>query len=85
MSLRSTVALGAHALTVGTSSGSTTFAGVLSGTGGSLVKDGASALTLTGANTYTGATTVSAGTLTLHAASCTALANTSGLTIGSGA
>jgi fibronectin-binding autotransporter adhesin len=81
----STVALSSHALTVGTSSGATTFAGVLSGTGGSLVKDGASALTLTGANTYTGATTVSAGTLTLNATSGTALANTSGLTIGSGA
>ena len=39
-----------------------TFAGVISG-GGSLIKDGADELTLTGANTYSGGTTVSAGIL----------------------
>ncbi|MDZ4401970.1 autotransporter-associated beta strand repeat-containing protein [Prosthecobacter sp.] len=39
-----------------------TFSGVISGTG-ALTKDGASKLTLSGANTYTGATLVKAGTL----------------------
>jgi len=39
-----------------------TYAGVISGTG-SLTKDGAGALTLTGANSYSGGTTLSAGTL----------------------
>ena len=81
----SAVTLGAHALTVGTGSGTTSFAGVLAGTGGRLVKDGASALTLTGVNTYTGTTTVSGGTLTLNAAGGAALANTSAVAIGSGA
>ena len=37
--------------------------GVISGSGGSLVKVGSGTLTLTGANTYSGGTTVSAGTL----------------------
>src|SRR5262249_38644793 len=41
---------------------STTFSGVISGTGG-LVKIGAGTLTLTGANTYTGPTIVSGGML----------------------
>ena len=49
-------------LTIGTTSGNTTFAGVISG-GGGLVKDGASTQTLTGANTYSGGTLVSAGAL----------------------
>ena len=41
------------------------YAGAIGGTGGSLVKQGAATLTLTGNNTYIGATTVSAGTLAL--------------------
>ena len=63
-----TVTLGANALTVGTSTGSTIFAGIIGGTGG-LIKDGASTQTLTGANTYTGETTISAGTLEVSGAS----------------
>ncbi len=57
-----TVTLNANTLTVGTSSGSTTFAGGIGGTGG-LIKDGASTLILSGTNGYTGATTLSAGNL----------------------
>lgn len=60
----SLVNLNANTLTIGTTAGSTTFAGVISGTGG-LTKDGASTQILTGANTYTGATNVMDGTLQL--------------------
>jgi autotransporter-associated beta strand protein len=60
----SSVALGAKTLTVGDSN-NTTFAGVISGTGGALTKQGAGTLTLSGTNTYTGGTTLSAGTLAL--------------------
>jgi autotransporter-associated beta strand protein len=59
----SNVTLGANALTLGSASGSTNFAGAISGAGGSLVKDGASTQILSGNNTYTGSTTISAGTL----------------------
>lgn len=78
------VALGSATLTTGGNATSTSYAGVISGSGG-LTKTGSGTLSLTGANTYSGATTVSAGTLSLHAASGAALANTNGLTIGSGA
>ncbi len=50
------------ALSVGSSNTSTTFAGVISGSG-SLTKTGSGSLTLTGSNSYSGGTTVSAGTL----------------------
>lgn len=53
----------AVALTVNQASAST-YAGVLSGTG-SLIKNGAGVLTLSGLNTYTGGTTINAGTLAL--------------------
>jgi autotransporter-associated beta strand protein len=78
----STVTLGANALTVGTSTGSTSFDGIIGGTGG-LIKDGASTQVLTGANTYTGATTVSAGTLEVSGASG-ALTATSAVNINGG-
>lgn len=45
-----------------------TFAGVISG-GGSVTKQGAGALTLSGSNTYTGGTTISAGTLQVSTSS----------------
>ena len=77
----SNVTLGSNTLTVGTTSGSTTFAGRISGTGG-LIKDGASTLVLTGSNTYTGNTTVAGGTL--QAASAGALANSSVVNVSSG-
>jgi autotransporter-associated beta strand protein len=70
--------LGADQLTVGGNNLSTTVSGVISdcgaggtacqahpATGGSLVKTGTGALTLSGANTYTGGTTLSAGTLVI--------------------
>ena len=50
------------AFTAGGDGSTTTFAGVISGTG-SLTKVGNGALTLGGANTYNGSTTISAGTL----------------------
>ncbi len=76
------VTLGANFLTAGADNTSTTFSGVISGTG-TLTKQGTGTLTLSGANTYTGATTVSAGTLTLNGG--TALANTSAVTVSAGA
>ena len=58
------VVLGAKNLKVGDSN-NTTVAGVISGDGGSLTKQGSGTLTLTGANTYTGATTITNGTVAL--------------------
>ncbi|UEM24124.1 Ig-like domain-containing protein [Skermanella mucosa] len=75
-----TVALGSHTLTVGGADTSTSFSGVIGGTGG-LTKAGTGTLTLTGVNTYTGATTVSAGGLTLDNASGTALADGSAVSV----
>ncbi len=56
------VALGAAILTTGGNNTSTTYAGVLSGTGG-LTKTGTGTFTLSGTNTFTGEVTVSEGTL----------------------
>ncbi|MEM9281257.1 MAG: autotransporter-associated beta strand repeat-containing protein [Verrucomicrobiota bacterium] len=59
--------LQSNTLTVGDGT-STTFSGLISGTGGGLVKQGAGNLTLssTGTQTYTGDTTVNAGTLIIN-------------------
>ena len=43
--------------------GSSTFSGVISGTGTALIKSGTGSLTISGSHNYTGATTISAGTL----------------------
>ncbi len=58
--LGTTVSLGANTLTTTTAANST-MQGVISGTGGSLVKNGTGELTLSAANTYTGTTTVGVG------------------------
>jgi autotransporter-associated beta strand protein len=56
------VTLGVGRLTVGADATSTTFDGMIVGTGG-VTKIGAGTLTLTGANSYSGGTIVSGGTL----------------------
>jgi autotransporter-associated beta strand protein len=60
------VVLESATLITGSDNTSTSFAGIISGTG-SLVKTGTSTFTLSGINTYTGATTIIAGILTLGA------------------
>ncbi|MCX6915936.1 MAG: autotransporter-associated beta strand repeat-containing protein, partial [Verrucomicrobia bacterium] len=71
-------------LTVGNNAGDTTYSGVLSGTGGSLVKAGAGTLTLSGLNTFTGGAAISAGTLSIAASSALGL-ESNPLAIGGGA
>ena len=60
--------LGNNNLIVGSSS-STTFAGVMDGSGGTggLIKQGSGTLTLSGTNTYTGGTTINAGLINFDA------------------
>lgn len=60
------LALGTGTTSIGNNSSSTTYSGILSGTG-SLVKTGNGTLTLSGANNYTGTTRVASGTLALGA------------------
>ena len=61
-STNSNINIGSNDLTTGSDNTSTTFAGVISGSG-NIVKQGSGALTLTGVNTYSGNTTISAGSL----------------------
>jgi autotransporter-associated beta strand protein len=72
------------ALTVGGNNSSTTYSGVMSGSG-SLSKTGTGTLTLSGANSYTGATTVNAGALNVTGSLTSAVTVNSGATLaGSG-
>ena len=57
------VLLGSNTLDVGLDNSSTTFSGVISGSGGSLIKTGSGTFTLAGANVFSGTTTVSGGEL----------------------
>lgn len=63
------VLLGSGTLMTGNDNTSTQFSGAISGAGGSLVKLGTGAFTLTGPSTYTGGTTVAGGTLLANNAS----------------
>ena len=65
------LALGANTLSVGSNDGDTSYAGVISGSGG-LTKTGGGTLTLSGANSYSGVTNVTQGTLALGASSLAA-------------
>jgi autotransporter-associated beta strand protein len=60
------LALGSGVVSIGGNNSSTTYSGVLSGSG-SLVKNGNGTLTLSAANNFSGSTTVNAGTLALGA------------------
>ena len=63
------VTLGAATLTLGADNTSpAAYAGVISGTGGSLIKTGTGTETLSGTNTYTGGTTINGGTVSIAAA-----------------
>ncbi len=77
------ITLGSGALTTGANDTSTTFSGIVSGTG-SVTKTGAGTFVLSGANTYTGATNINAGVLNIQ--SNTALGSAiGGTTVASGA
>jgi len=79
----SSVELGTKNLTTGGNNDSTTFAGVISGSGG-LTQEGTGTLTLTGANNYTGATQVTGGATLIVNGSLTSSLTTvqSGSTLG---
>jgi autotransporter-associated beta strand protein len=60
------LSLGSGAVSIGNNHASTTYSGILSGSG-SLVKTGNGTLTLSGANSYSSGTTITSGTLALGA------------------
>jgi fibronectin-binding autotransporter adhesin len=76
-----TTTLGANTLTI---TGTGTYSGIASGTGGFTMNKAGKTLTLSGANTYSGTTTINAGTLRI--ASGTGLGSTAGgTTVANGA
>ncbi len=76
------VNLGANRLTIG-GAASTTYAGVIGGTGG-LTRTGSGSLTLAGTNSYTGPTIVSGGTLLVNGSITSNVTVTGGLLGGAG-
>ena len=76
----------AVALTAGGNNASTTYSGIISGTG-SLIKTGSGALVLSGADTYSGATTITAGTLQVGSGGATPTGSiaSSSIAVGGGA
>ena len=76
------ISLGSGAITAGANNTSTTFSGIVSGSG-SLTKSGTGTLTLSGVNTYTGGTNINAGTLALGANNT--LAGTGAVAVAAGA
>ena len=75
------ITLGSGTLTVGSGNVSSTFNGVISGTGG-LTKGGTGTFTLGGANTWSGATSITGGTLQLGGSE--RIANNSAVTLSAG-
>lgn len=73
------VTLGSGSLTIANNTANT-FDGLISGSGGQIIKSGSGTLTLTNTNTYSGPTTVNGGTLVLTSA----LPNSSGIFLNSG-
>ncbi|NCW94750.1 MAG: hypothetical protein EBW79_07205, partial [Actinobacteria bacterium] len=59
------ITLGNAALNSGGNNNTTTFAGLISGSSGSMVKTGTGTLTLSGANTYTSTTSINAGAISI--------------------
>jgi len=80
----SAVSLGAKNMLFGGNNSSTTFAGVVSGSG-NLTKTGTGTTTLSGANTYTGSAVVSVGTLNLANTTGSALGSVTNISVGNGA
>ena len=78
--------MGSSTLTVGGGGASSAYSGVLSdgGLGGTLVKNGAGTLALSGSNTYLGGTTISAGVLQLGNGGATGSLSTSSSIVDNG-
>lgn len=78
----SAVNLGGSTLRIGMASGTSTFAGGISGAGGRIVKDGESTLVLSGSSSYTGGTDVTAGLLAVNGSIAGAVTVAGGATLG---
>lgn len=78
----SAVNLGGSTLRIGMASGTSTFAGVISGLGGKIIKDGGSTLVLSGSSGYTGGTDVTGGVLAVNGSIAGAVTVGGGATLG---